>query len=237
MAGSSQRRAATRLKPEVRMADIMRVARDIFRERDYEDVLISEIAERAQVVEGTLYRYFESKRDLLVKVAEAWFEEMLADFDVQLVGVRGTRNRLRFMIWKHLATIEREPALCRIVFRELRSGADYRGTTVFQLNREYTRRTMSIIDDGIAAGEFRAGLSLPLVRDMIYGCVEHHTWAYLRGQGKLTPAATADAITDLLFQGIAVQEYPLSSNRRDATLDRLDQLVDRIERATKPRGR
>ncbi len=228
---ATPRRVVSRLRPENRIAEIMRAAREVFREKGYEDALTSEIAERAGVVEGTLYRYFDSKRDLLVKVVERWYEEMLSDFDTQLKGVRGTWNRLRFMVWKHLATIEREPALCRLVFEELRSGPDYRATAVFGLNREYTRRTVDILREGMDAGELRHDVPLHLVRDMIFGCIEHQTWAYLRGHGTLTIEATADAITELLYIGLRRPQAGRDDAVLGAVVTRLERVAAQLERA------
>ena len=106
----------------------MNAARTVFEDKGYDAALISEIAERAQVVEGTIYRYFENKRALLTKVVEHWYAGMLSDYDHELRHIRGTRNRLRFLIWKHLVTVHDEPALCRLVFQVLRVGDGYRST-------------------------------------------------------------------------------------------------------------
>jgi TetR/AcrR family transcriptional regulator, fatty acid metabolism regulator protein len=231
MTARSKRRTAARLPRAKRVADIMAAARAVFCEKGYEEAAIAEIAERAGVVEGTIYRYFANKRDLLVKVVEHWYEAMLSDYDEHLKGVRGTWNRLRFMVWKHLSTIRQEPALCRLVFDELRPGAEYRSTTVFELNREYTRRTLGIVEQAIAAGEFRADIPLPVVRDMIYGCVEHRTWAYLRGEGDFPIEETADAITDLIYRGLAAR-----SDQREQTAERLERVADRLERLSSRRA-
>jgi len=166
------------------------------------------------VVEGNIYRHFENKRALLVKAVEDWYEEMLSNYDEHLQGISGTRNRLRYMIWRHLSTIETEPALCCLVFGELRSGSDYRSTSVFELNRQYTRRTMDIIEEGIAAGEFRPDVSVTLVRDLIYGCVEHHTWGYLRGEGTFSADASADAITDIVFAGLKACDQAVETGEK-----------------------
>ncbi len=131
--GTAGRRPVFRLSRERRMADIMSAAREVFREKGYEEALISDIAERADVVEGSIYRYFENKRDLLVKVIEDWYEGMLSDYDQQLSGISGTRNRLRFMIWRHLATVHEDPALCQLMFQHLRTGEDYSRTAVHDL--------------------------------------------------------------------------------------------------------
>jgi TetR/AcrR family fatty acid metabolism transcriptional regulator len=231
------KRQVFRLPRERRIADIIAAARTEFKDKGYQDALLSDIAERAKVVEGTIYRYFENKHDLLVKVIEHWYETMLSDYDQQLAGISGTRNRLRFMIWRHLTAIHDDPALCHLMFRVLRTGVDYRGANIFELNRRYTRRTLDIVKEGIAAEECRSDIPLGLVRDMIYGCVEHRTWAYLRGEGDFDPNKTADAIVDLVLGGLQ-----RTDRRREALMDesvasRLERAVERLEsRALLPGG-
>ena len=229
MSTTTARRQVFRLSRERRVSDIMAAARAVFRERGYEDAPLSEIAERANVVEGSIYRYFENKRDLLVKVIENWYEGMLTDYEQQLSGISGTRNRLRYMIWRHLTTIHEEPALCNLMFQFLRTGADYSHTAVFQLNRQYTRQTLAIVNDGIAAGELRDDLPLRLVRDMIYGCIEHHTWAYLRGEGDFDADAIADAIVDLIMSGLQKKQPPQAAIQPDLA-GRIEKAVERLER-------
>jgi len=204
----------------------MEAAKAVFLEKGYHEALISEIAARADVVEGTIYRYFENKRDLMIKVVERWYDEMLSDFDDQLKGIRGTWNRLRFMIWKHLVTIEKQPALCRLVFQELRPGPEYATTTVYELNREYTKRTLEIVQAAMDSGEFRKDVPLRLVRDLIFGCIEHHTWAYIRGNGSLDVDATADMITEIIYRGLAAE----SPAARGQLAERLEKAVERLEK-------
>lgn len=233
MTNGTGRRQVFRLSRERRVADIMTAARSVFREKGYEDAPLSDIAELANVVEGSIYRYFDNKRDLLVKVIEDWYESMLADYDQQLSGIRGTRNRLRYMIWRHLKTIHEEPALCNLMFQFLRTGNDYSHTAVYELNRQYTRRTLDIVKEGIDAGELRDDVPLRLVRDMIYGCVEHRTWAYLRGEGDFDPDATADAVVDLVLSGL--QKRRPTEVQPDLA-ERIESAVAKLERAASKAG-
>lgn len=228
MTNGTARRQVFRLSKERRVADIMAAARSVFREKGYEDAPLSDIAERANVVEGSIYRYFENKRDLLVKVIEDWYENMLADYDQHLAGIAGTRNRLRYMIWRHLKTIHDEPALCNLMFQFLRTGKDYSRTAVHELNRRYTRRTLDIVREGIEAGELRGDVSLALVRDMIYGCIEHRTWAFLRGEGEFDPDSTADAIVDLILSGLRKRSAEGEPARADLA-ERIEKAVERLE--------
>ena len=77
---------------------------------------------------------------------------------------------------------------------------------MFEVNRRYTRRTIDILKEGIARGEIRRDIPLRIARDMIFGGVEHHTWAFVRGEGTFSPVAAADAIVDILRRGIAAPE-------------------------------
>ena len=78
---TGSRRQVVRMPRGQRIAGMMRAARAVFIEKGYEEALLSDIAVRADVVEGSIYRYFENKRDLLVKVIEDWYETMLSDYD------------------------------------------------------------------------------------------------------------------------------------------------------------
>ena len=98
---------------------------------------------------------------------------------------------------------------------------------MFELNRAYTRRTIEIIRDGQASGEFRSDLPPRLVRDAIYGAVEHHTWAYLRGEGDFSPDDAANAITELVYRGLGEAGLP----RRDSDhAGRVAKVARRLER-------
>lgn len=200
--------AYSRLPRERRVADIMAAARAVFDDKGYAAASVAEIAERAGVVEGSVYRYFEHKRALLIAVVERWYGELLSDFDEHLEVITGTWNRLRYLVWKHLSAIEKQPRLVRLVFEELRSGPEYRTTAVFEVNRRYTRRTTDVLEEGIARGEIRRDIPLRVARDMIFGGVEHHTWAFVRGEGTFSPVAAADAIIDVLRRGIATDTDP-----------------------------
>lgn len=232
-AAASRRRASERLPREERVAAIMEAARAVFCEHGYTNASTAEIARRAGVVEGALYRYFPSKKDLLIKVVEDFYERVFSDYEQQLKGVRGVWNSLRFMVWKHLSVIHANPVMCRLIFNELRATAEYRNTSVFELNRKYTQLTLGIIKSGIASGELRADVPLQIVRDMIFGCAEHHTWAFLRGEGRFSPDEAADAITNLVYHGLVAAPGVKAGARRadvtESTLLRLERVAKRLE--------
>jgi AcrR family transcriptional regulator len=226
---STQATARTRQPREKRLADILAAAREVFRERGYDETSITEIATRAGLVEGSIYRFFESKRELLIRVVELWYEEVLADYDHQLAGVRGVWNRLRFMVWHHLKSIHENPELVSLFFRHIRVSPDYQQSTVYELNRRYTNHIVEIVQSGIASGELWPQVSTTIVRDLIYGCIEHHTWRYVAGANDFDPDTAADAITDVVYRSLANHETRSSTvDRLEATIARLEAIIDKL---------
>lgn len=231
MARSVSKRQVNRLPPERRISDIMKAAKEVFAEKGYNDALITDIALRAGVVEGSIYRFFVNKRELLVRVVEFWFEDLLSQGAEQLAAVHGTRNQIRFIIYNHLMSIRRDPALALLMFQEIRPSPAYRDSHLFKLNQAYTNRLIDVVKAAAAAGELRSDTSAGLVRDMIFGCIEHRTWAFLRNEGDFDPVATADAITDLVYDGLAFGGAAASAAApAETVVDRLEAAVMRLEK-------
>jgi TetR/AcrR family fatty acid metabolism transcriptional regulator len=200
----------------------MSAARRVIADRGYENALMSEIAEQAGIVEGSLYRYFENKRDLLTKVVDDWFEEVLST-DSGLASIRGTWNRLRHLTWRALMAIRSQPALSRYMLLEIRRDPDYRLSRSFKLNRRFTAEVSEVFESAMAAGEFRRDVPVSLLRDMVFGCIEHSTWKFLRGEGDFAVDGVADGIATLIVRGMAT-ESPRS-------VDKLDEVAARLEKA------
>jgi AcrR family transcriptional regulator len=216
-----------RLGREQRVADILGAAREVFCEKGYEAAGVAEIAVRLGIVEGTIYKYFDSKRELLLRVLEHWYEQMFGDYERDLAGVAGARTRLRLLIWRHLRSIRDYPLLCRLMFREVRGEQDYPGSSLHARNRRYTRYLVEVIEAGVAAGEFRADIPAALLRDLVYGGIEHHAWNTICGRGTLDIDRVADQITAVLCEGIV--ERP-AMERIGRETQRLSKIVDRMER-------
>ncbi len=205
----------------------MQAARAVLRERGYEQFLTAEVAERCNVSEGTIYKYFPTKRDLLIRVAEDWFEEFLTTHPEPSLQ-RPIRERLFHVIWQNLETVRREPALSRFVLMELRSDPAYRTMRIYQQNRRIAQSVMTVVEQGIVRGELRADLPKTLLRNMIFGAIEHETWAFLRGEGDFSVEDSAEGMTDILMRGIAPQA-PGTAGPEAAALDRLERVTQALQ--------
>jgi AcrR family transcriptional regulator len=91
---------------------ILRAATELLTERDYERVQIRDVADRAGVALGTLYRYFPSKEQLFVHVLVEWGAAFPA-----ARGVAGADDaeRLERALRSAVRAFERRPNFFRLI--------------------------------------------------------------------------------------------------------------------------
>lgn len=68
-------------KPEIRRKELMNAAEDLFIEKGYEQVEVSEIAKKVGVVKGTFYYYFKSKEAILDAIIDKYISILVEDME------------------------------------------------------------------------------------------------------------------------------------------------------------
>jgi hypothetical protein len=111
---------------------------------------------------------------------------------------------------------------------EIRPHEDYHGSVVRELNRKSTSAVINILDEGKRSGELRADVKPALIRDVIFGGIEHLAWRALSGRGAIDVEGQADALAELIWSGAAAQRQPSASDP-ERELSRLRAQVDRLE--------
>jgi AcrR family transcriptional regulator len=188
-------------KMQDRRDSILAAARDAFAKSGFEGTSIADIARAAGVSDGLVYRYFANKRDLLNAVLTEFYERTMVDLEAIAARDAPFEQRLHDIIHRHIEAFVLEADACRLFISEVRTAADYQGSPVQQLNRRYTSILVRIIESGIAKGEVRADVEMRLVRDVIFGAIEHRTWAAVNGR-PLDIDATAKGLVELLRFGL-----------------------------------
>lgn len=193
-----------RRRKTVRRAEILAAAREVFLERSFDEASIAEIAARAGCVEGTIYTYFRSKRELLDSVLVAFYDRLIAEVESGFDAIADTRARLTYLISRHLQIAIDDPAIARMIVRESRGHGPYFGSQLHELNRRYGQFLLRTLREGIERGELRADLDPSLARDLVFGGLEHHVWNRLARRRRLVPGPTAQSIVELFWSGWAV---------------------------------
>lgn len=106
MSSAEETSRRTRMEPEVRREQILRVATRLFGERPYSEVSISDIAGEAGIARGLLHHYFGSKRDLYLAVVRVSAQ---ASLDAAPDAAPGTPEAWSTAVDGFLAAVERHP--------------------------------------------------------------------------------------------------------------------------------
>lgn len=186
-----------------RHQNLLEAARVIFQAKGYAAASISEIAKTAQVSDGLIYRYFSDKRAMLAAVLEDFLEGLIAQAESAVGEAEGFRAKLEAIIRTNLQVYAQDPEMCALFIREQRDASDYRGSPIHGLMRRYTELLSAVVRDGIAAGDVRPDLDVRLLRDFLFGGMEHLAWNALASGAGIAFENIAAQLTEMLTSGIA----------------------------------
>jgi AcrR family transcriptional regulator len=212
---ASAPRSARTEKSGRRIESLLAVAREVFAEKGFERATTLEIAQRLGVSEATVFTYFGSKRELCLEVIRRWYDQISGEVERELPQINGLRAQLAFVVRKHLVNLMGEGAgICALVLSEGRTADAAFGGVIADLKRRYIAPFMHALAAARDAGELREGVPLRLLRDMVYGAMEHVLWDYVVSGKKPDTEQTAAQLTDMLWSAFMPA---------DASLDALSQ--------------
>lgn len=147
-------------RKDARPAEIIEAALDVFAESGFAAAKLGDVAKRAGVVKGTLYRYFATKEDLFRAVVHHAVYLHLQSIQQISLGFEGTlRELLPLMLNSAAGRIgnSRVPALARLVISESRTFPDL--ATIWHDNvvTKMLQLITGIISDAQQRGEIRPG--------------------------------------------------------------------------------
>lgn len=214
----------------VRSHAILKAAKAAFEEHGYAKTKVSKIAAQIGVSEGTIFHHFGSKQGLVIKVMEQFYGQITEGLRLGLNGIKGTRNRLYFIVCYHLKMFIENAAICSVIIGESRRGMRSElSVDIRRFNRDYTSFLYELIKAGIANGEFRADTSNFLVRNMVYGSIEHIMWTFIAEGKQVDIEKTAEELTDLVFRGISIKTEHLEKGEISSLVKKLNRLMKEID--------
>lgn len=102
---------------------ILKAAQRLFARRGFEGTTTRELAQAAGVAEGTLFRYFENKKAILVEVATQGWIEILTDLLTELSEM-GSYKAIAQVMRRRMINLHENADLLRVCFIEAQSHPD-----------------------------------------------------------------------------------------------------------------
>lgn len=140
--------------------DLLSAAEALFAEKSYHNTTVADIATRAGLATGSVYRYFESKRDILVAVVRAINEDVrhaMRDAIEETDGSQGEVERAGFDAFFDL--MSKRPGVYRVV-RE----AEFVAPEVF---REYYERLARGYVRGVQKAQVRGEVDIEVDPEVV----------------------------------------------------------------------
>lgn len=217
---------AWRRRKDHRPQEILSAARQLVEEEGAAATSMARIAKLAGVSEATVYKYYESKQDLINQVLAEWALPFVSRLDQELQYVKGLRPQLSLIADRFLRSMEETPKFHRVFYQELR-WSDYKGSELHRINHTFAQTVVTAVQRAIADGEVRSNLNPIIIRDMLFGGLEHIALRTSFIGKKIDIDKEVTSYIDILMSGISI---PKQENPNQDDLGRLATLVDRMEK-------
>ena len=186
-----------------RRQSIIQAAIEVFGKGSFQNSSISEIAQRANVAEGTIYQYFKNKDDLFFSIPVEKTKEFCEELDLHLQGITGAFNKIRKFIWYYLHFFKMNPEYGRILMLEMRVSRSFVKTDTYKFLRTSTSRILEVIREGQDEGTIRKDVNIYILRQLVLGVLEHIVTRWLLKGEKYNLMQHYDQVNELVFYGMS----------------------------------
>jgi AcrR family transcriptional regulator len=189
-----------------RTSGILEAARRVFAARGFHEATVEDIAEAAGVAKGTVYLYYESKRDLYFAALKFGISQMYSSLLQELEKVTTPEEKLKALISAKLSYFDENRDFFKIYYSELGNipsthpgGIDKEFKALYQ---DQARLVEAILREGMrkkVVRNIRIEQAAFAISDIIRGVVTHR----ILGWSKSKLNQDVDFIFDMIWKGIS----------------------------------
>ena len=204
-----QPRAATRVEkaPKRRAAEMLAAAAKVFARRGYHGASTQDIADVLGIRQASLYYYFASKEAAL----EAVCADGIADYELRARRIHCSKDsaseKVARLVFQHLAPLAERLDFTLTFLRERRFLPAPARQRIRAIELRYERIIEKVIGQGIASGEFRAGLDARMATLALLGLGNSAAAWYGRERDATLERITSNYI-DLLVRAFRSGDAP-----------------------------
>lgn len=188
-------------------AKIIDAAVKVFARKGFFNARISDIAQEAQVADGTIYLYFNNKYDILISLFEEEIGKIILEVKLLLEKESDPRRMLHIFALHHLRLMEERKELAEVLQMELRQSnkfmREYRNTKFI----EYVDVVSTVVHKGQEMGLFRRNLLPGVFKRAFFGALDETSrlWV-LSPDHSYTIEEAARQISDIFIGGILAEK-------------------------------
>jgi TetR/AcrR family fatty acid metabolism transcriptional regulator len=175
----------------------------VFARNGYYNSRVSDIAREAGIASGTIYLYFKTKDEILVTLFREKMAEWVAHARREIAAEIDAVAKIRRLVALHFEVLEMNPDLAEVVQVELRQGHKFfRGASAHEVSA-YFALIASVLEDGIAAGQFRRDVPVKVATKMLFGAMDQLATSWVLGKRSYHLTEAAAAVAVIFLQGVS----------------------------------
>ncbi|MGI2328631.1 TetR/AcrR family transcriptional regulator [Planococcus sp. YIM B11945] len=177
----------------------------LFVEKGFSATSIQDIVDALGVTKGSFYYHFKSKEALLMDIHLRYIDDLLRRQKAIVENGKTCRDKLVNVVELLIGDIEKQGAVGRVYFRELRHLSKGNAAIIRAKRAEFRGRLEAIIKEGIQSGEFRDSLEPKITTFAVLG-VTNWSYQWFNPEGALTAQELADRYADFILHGMSAPE-------------------------------
>jgi len=186
-------------KQDRKQKRIINAAISLFAENGFNDTSMLQIARRADVAEGTVYEYYGSKQNLLIRIPDEKLGELYGH-----ICCNTLENEIREIISKLFRFYEDEKNYTTILVLMLRTNKEFHHSEAIRIIEKIFGVIREMIARGQAEGKFKADLDMNLCQDLLFGTIDHIIIPWIMFNRDYSLPALGEEFTRLFINAIRV---------------------------------
>ncbi len=185
----------------------------MFAEGGYRSTTVRDIAERANILSGSLYHHFDSKESMVDEILRGFLEDVLETYRAVLESNDDPREQFELLVRASFACVDRHRSAIAIFQTDGKLLAQLPAFGYLrEVSREFETVWTGVLARGVESGAFRDTIDQRLVyrflRDTIWVAAR-----WYRPGGSMTPDWISAQYLSLVLEGFAQPPAPRRRTR------------------------
>jgi AcrR family transcriptional regulator len=187
---------------------ILEAARRLFASQGFDGTTTRELAQKAGVAEGTLFRHFSNKKAILVEVATEGWVEILTDLLTELSEM-GSYKAVAQVMRRRMWNMQKNADMMRVCFMEVQFHPDLRDRIQLEVVGKMTDVAEAFFQTAMDRGIYRQ-MDAKLVATVFLGMFAiagfSHTTIMQPDASPTEMQQMAEGLADIFLNGVLVKE-------------------------------
>lgn len=192
--------------PSDKRRRIIDAAVSVFSRQGFYTSTVADVAQEADVADGTIYLYFKNKDDLLISIFEECMDIFIAAAEEELQNGKSAVEKLKRFVALHLKLVQKNRELAQVIQIELRQSSKFMKEYANEKFFAYLSVLEKIVSEGIRSGEFSTNADPVILKRAIFGAIDEMAleWVLMKRK-RYTMEEAAEQLGRLFVEGLGVK--------------------------------